>query len=355
MTRAVRFQSFGGPEVLEVLDVSTPEPGPGEVLVDVVAAGTNPVESAVRSGLRVDRWPVKFPEGQGRDLAGTVAGLGPDAKRFAVGDEVMGWVARGSQATQVVVPEDHLLKKPRHLQWEVAGGLYVAGTTALDAVENSGIGQGDVVVITAAAGGVGCLAAQLAVLKGARVIGTAAERNADFLRQLGVVPLSYGVDLVDRVRSLAPHGVSAFLDFLGGESVKAAVELGVAPSRIKTVLDWSAVDEYGVSRAVAGDLRALATVADLIEHNRIRMPIADIFTIDDVVAAYSRLDRRDSVGKIVIGMHPVHYRGQHTHDTDLKQQDQTLGVMDHHDPLRVAEALPPVFGHRKGHRHDSAD
>ncbi len=172
MTHVVRFSEFGGPEVLEVVETPTPEPGEGEVLVEVFAAGLNPVESAVRRGDHPERWPVEFPATQGRDLAGLVIATGPGASRFSRGDEVMGFVDHGAQATHVVVPEANLMPRPPALSWEVAGSLYTAGTTAWTAVEGLGLGPGDTIVVTAAAGGVGCLAAQFARMRGATVVGT---------------------------------------------------------------------------------------------------------------------------------------------------------------------------------------
>ncbi len=233
-THAVRFAEFGDPDVLEVVEVPTPEPGEGEVLVEVFATGLNPVESAIRRGDHPERWPVDFPSPQGRDLAGVVVAVGPGVQQFARGDEVMGYVDRGAQATYVAVPERQLLPKPPSLTWEVAGSLYVAGTTAWTAIEGLALGPSDEIVITAAAGGVGCLAAQFARMRGATVIGTCAEMRFDFLRQFGVIPMAYGPGLADRVRVLGddpnhPAGgrpVSAFLDFLGGQTHEA-IKLGV--------------------------------------------------------------------------------------------------------------------------------
>lgn len=349
MARVVQYSRFGGPEVLEVVDIDTPAPGAGEVLVRVIAAGTNPVESAARSGAAPELWHVDLPTGQGRDLAGIVSAVGSGVSRFRVGDEVMGYVDHGSQATDVVVPEAQLAPKPRGVEWEIAGSLYVAGTTALDGVRDVALRPGDVVVITSAAGGVGGLAVQLAVAKGARVIGTVAERNFDYVRMLGATPVAYGADLASRIRSAAPNGVDAFIDFFGGNSVEVARELGVPSSRITTVLALDAVDEYGVQTATAGGLAEMLEIAKLMQDHQLRMPIADVFPLEDIVAAYTQLDRRESVGKIVIGMNPVRYRNQRTRDTGVKQQDVTLGVPTPHDQIDSPVVLPPVFGHRRGH------
>ena len=327
-THAVRFAEYGGPEVLEVVEVPTPEPGEGEVLVEVFATGLNPVESAIRRGDHPERWPVDFPSPQGRDLAGVVVAVGPGVQQFARGDEVMGYIDRGAQATYVAVPERQLLPKPPSLTWEVAGSLYVAGTTAWTAVEGLGLGPSDEVVITAAAGGVGCLAAQFARMRGATVIGTCAEMRFDFLRQFGVIPMAYGPGLADRVRVLGddpnhPAGgrpVSAFLDFLGGQTHEA-VKLGVPRSRILTILDWDAVRGSDAVELYPGDVVALGRVAALVAARRVRLPIADVFPLDSIVDAYRALDRREAPGKIVLGLRVVDYPGRRSRN--LRSRSRT--------------------------------
>lgn len=360
MTHAVRFSEFGGPEVLEVVEVPTPEPGEGEVLVEVFAAGLNPVESAMRRGEHPERWPVQLPATQGRDLAGVVIATGPGTSRFSRGDEVMGFVDHGAQATHVVVPEANLMPRPSALSWEVAGSLYTAGTIAWTAVEGLQLGPSDAVVITAAAGGVGCLAAQFARMRGATVVGTSAEMRFDFLRQFGVIPTAYGRGLADRVRSLTQQPITAFLDFLGGQTEEARA-LDVPPSRVLTVLDWDAVDEHGAVRLSAGDIVALGRVAALAAARRIRLPIADVFPLDSVGDAYRALDKREAPGKIVLGLRIVEYPGQRVHEPAIKEQDVTLGVPTPHEHMDVEEAVPPAIGdgsvrrrHREEHEREAA-
>lgn len=343
MAQAVQFSEFGGPEVLEIQEIPTPEPGPGEVLVEVYAAGISPVETAVRLGSDADRWPVEFPSGQGREFAGVVAKAGPGAGRFRRGAEVMGYLARGAQATHVVVPEAQLVPKPTSLSWEVAGSLYVAGTTALGAVDGVNLGERDVVVITAAAGGIGCLAAQLARARGATVIGTTTEQRFDFVRQFGIIPVAYGADLATRVRAITEAPITAFLDFLGGEADEAAA-LGVPATRVFTTTDWGAVEDHDAVKLYAGDTLALARVARLVADRQVRLPIADVFSLAEIGDAYRQLDHRDSAGKIVIGMKLVDYKGQKVKPARLKQQDVTIGVPTPHDRVNVEGVLPPVIG-----------
>ncbi|MDR5698802.1 NADP-dependent oxidoreductase [Agromyces aerolatus] len=343
MSHAVRYSQSGGPEVLEVVEVPTPEPGEGEVLVEVFAAGLSPADSARRRGDFDEHGPVEFPAGVGRELAGVVIATGPGESRFSRGDEVMGFVEGGAQATHVVAPERQLVAKPAGLSWEVAGSLYIAGTTAWTAVEGLHLGPDDTVVITAAAGGVGCLAAQFARLRGATVIGTSAEARFDFLRQFGVIPLAYGPGLAERVRAVAGgRPIGSFLDFLGGEAA-AATELGVPGPRILTTLDWDAVTERGAVHVDAGDVVALTRVAQMVSDRRVRLPIADVFSLADVVDAYRSLDRREAPGKIVLGMHTVDYPAQRVREPALKEQDVTLGVATPHEHMDVEEAVPPAL------------
>lgn len=351
MSNAVRFRSFGGPDVLEVVEIDAPLPKAGEVLVEVYSAGLNPVESALRRGEPRMGRVAELPSRQGRDLAGVVIATGPGVERFARGDEVMGW-GDGAQATHVAVPEDQLMAKPPALSWEVAGSLATAGTMAWNAVEGLALGPDDTVVITAAAGGVGCLAAQFARLRGAAVIGTSVEMRFDLLRQFGVIPTAYGPGLAARVRVITSAPITAFLDFLGGQAGEA-IELGVPSSRVLTVLDEEAVDELGVVRIDPGDLVALQRVAALLAAHRVRLPIADVFSLEEVGAAYRALDRRDAPGKIVLGLRIVEYPAQRVREPAIKEQDVTIGVPTPHEHLDVVEAVPPAIGDgsvRRRHR-----
>jgi NADPH:quinone reductase-like Zn-dependent oxidoreductase len=174
--KAVRFDEYGGVDVLKVADVPKPEPGPGQVLVQVKAAGINPGEAKIRDGLLHYRWPSTFPSGEGSDLAGVVAQTGPGVTGWSAGDEVIGYTDnRASHAEYVVAEEQNLTAKPAGLPWDVAGSLFVAGATAYAAVRAVAPTEGDTVVVSGAAGGVGSIAVQLARLDGATVIGLAGD------------------------------------------------------------------------------------------------------------------------------------------------------------------------------------
>ena len=304
MPRAVRFDAYGDVDVLEVREVDRPEAGPGEVLVAVIAAGVNPGEIAIRNGALHDRWPATFPSGEGTDFAGRVVATGTGVTGFVPGDEVLGWSDwRSSHADFVVVPPDHLTPKPLALDWVRAGGLFVAGVTAFAGVRAVAPKPGETVAVSGAAGGVGSLTVQLARNVGARVIGIAGEGNADWLRSVGVTPVAYGVGLGDRLRAAAGSGIDAFIDTYGSGYVDLAVDLGVDPSRIDTIIDYGAAQKVGAKvegSSTASSADILAHLASEVAWGRLLLPIAAVYPLADVRDAYTELGRRHTRGKIVL-------------------------------------------------------
>jgi NADPH:quinone reductase-like Zn-dependent oxidoreductase len=306
MTRAVRFDQYGDVDVLRIEDVPQPQPAADQVLVEVVAAGINPGEISIRAGLLHERWPATFPSGEGTDFAGRVLQVGASVDGFAVGDEVVGWSdGRSSHAEHVVVTADHLTRKPLALDWVRAGGLFVAGVTAYAAVRAVQPTAGETVVVSGAAGGVGSLTVQLARNAGATVVGIAGEKNADWLRSVGVIPIAYGDDLGDRLRKLVPSGIDAFIDTYGSGYVDLAVELGVDPARINTIIDYQAAQKAGAKAegsSTASDAEILAYLADELAWGRVVMPVAAVYPLDAVKEAYTELADRHTRGKIVLAM-----------------------------------------------------
>jgi NADPH:quinone reductase-like Zn-dependent oxidoreductase len=304
MPRAVRFDKYGGIDVLHLVEVDRPVPGPEQVLIRVKAAGINPGEAAIREGVFAKQWPAKFPSGQGSDLAGIVEEVGTAVKNVAVGDEVIGFTNnRSSQAELVVVEADHLVHRPAHVSWEQAGALFVAGTTAYAAVQAVSLKAGDTVVVSGAAGGVGSIAVQLARNIGAKVIGLAGAANHAWLSDHGVIPIGYGDGVAERIRAASGNKVDAFVDTFGGGYVELALELGVAPDRIDTIIDFAAAAKHGVKTAgnsAAANAKVLAELASLIDAGRLKIPIAKVYPLADVREAYQDLARRHTRGTIVL-------------------------------------------------------
>ncbi len=302
--KAVRFDHYGGVDVLDVREVEDPVAEPGRVVVAVKAAGINPGEVGIREGRLHERWPATFPSGEGSDLAGVVSEMGDGVAGFSVGDEVLGWSEeRSSHAELVSVPARQLVVKPPSLSWEVAGSLFVTGMAALASVEAVAPRAGETVAVSAAAGGVGSLAVQLARRAGATVIGLAGEHNHEWLRSHDVVPVTYGEGQEERLRDATGGKLDAFIDTFGGGYVQLALELGVPAQRINTIADFQALREYGVrgegTHAIASGER-LAELARLAAAGELEVTVARTFPLEQVREAYRELEQRHTRGKIVL-------------------------------------------------------
>jgi NADPH:quinone reductase-like Zn-dependent oxidoreductase len=305
MPKAVRFNDYGGTEVLEVRDVARPEPGSDQVLVAVRAAGINPSEAAIRAGLVREIFPATFPSGQGSDLAGVVEEVGAGVQDVYVGDEVIGYTDnRASHAEYVLVEAANLTAKPPEIPWEVAGALFVSGVTGVATVRAVAPTAAEAVVIAGAAGGVGVFAVQLAVRTGARVIALASERHHAWLRERDAVPVAYGDGVSERIIAAAEGiPVAAFIDLVGGGYVELALELRIDRNRIDTIVDFPAIAKYGVKGdggATAASAATLAELADAIAAGYLVVPIQRTYPLDDVRAAFDELEAGHMAGKIVL-------------------------------------------------------
>ncbi|MFK3671223.1 NADP-dependent oxidoreductase [Leifsonia aquatica] len=304
MPRFVQFEEFGSRDFLQVVERERPWPGPGQLLVRVMAAGLNPMDyKAYRDERSAGRMGVTLPSGIGQDFAGYVEDVGEGVTRFAAGDAVFGTAPFAAVADFVVVSEEgQVVAKPEPLTFEVAGSLGVVGRTAMATTRSLGLGEHDTVLLSAAAGGVGVLAAQLAVRAGATVVGTAGEENHEFLETLGVIPVTYGDGLAERVRDLLDGDrVTAALDNHGGGTIEAALELGVPVERINTIAVFGP-DAHGaqnVGGASAGN-DELAELASLLAENELVLPIDSIYPIERTGEAYGRLEAGHLRGKIVV-------------------------------------------------------
>jgi NADPH:quinone reductase-like Zn-dependent oxidoreductase len=304
--RAVRFDRYGDVDVLDVVQVPDPAPDDGEVLVRVRSAGINPGEASIRRGALHDRFPARFPSGEGSDLAGVVDRVGESVESWKPGDEVIGFTnKRASHAELVIVEPENLTRRPARVPWDAAGALFVAGATAWAAVRAVGASSGDTIIISGAAGGVGTIAVQLAAIAGATVIGLASEPHHPWLRDHGAIPVPYGEGVKQRVRDAAPDGIDAMVDTFGSGYVDLGIELGIAPPRIDTIADVQAATRYGVKTdgsAVGASAHVLAELAQLIAEGKLEIPIARTYPLEQVRDAYRMLEQRHTLGKIVL--HP---------------------------------------------------
>jgi len=296
-SRSARYSSFGPASVLTITKVEIADPAPGKVRVAVRAAGINPSDYKTRNGSKPE-WNPKLPAGIGREMAGVVEAVGEGVTQFSVGDEVFGLVAGSAVAEYVLTNPANLAAKPGALDWVTAGGLSLAGQTAFNSVGAVSLTVADTVLVSAAAGGVGVLASQLALRTGARVIGTASAANHDFLESLGVIPVAYGADLESRLRELAP--ITAALDNHGADTVETAIALGIARDRINTIA--ADAETLGVRGEGRGPIntQTLTQLADLVVAGELVVPIEQTYPLDDVVAAFEHLEGGHARGKIVI-------------------------------------------------------
>jgi enoyl reductase len=296
--RAAVFDRYGPPEVLRVADRPDPVAGPGEIRVQIRAAGVQPFDVAVRSG-RMPRVPVTFPQTIGQEYAGVVDRVGAGVDGFAPGDRVAGSTMLNGQASAVVVPAAGVVRLPEGLDLPTAAALVAAGQTASGALRELAVGPGDVLLIHAAGGSVGTVATQLGRLAGATVIGTASPGNHAYLRQLGAVPVTYGEDLIPAVRAtgLVP---TAALDAAGRGAVAQSIELGVPPERIGTIVDDRAAASTGarVVRAPRDPAR-LAEVLALAARGGLTMPVR-AYPLSDVAAAHAAVEAGHGCGKVVV-------------------------------------------------------
>jgi NADPH:quinone reductase-like Zn-dependent oxidoreductase len=306
-SRAVRLDSFGGPEVLDVREVPAPQAGPGQIRVRVTAAGLNPMDWIMTADAdTAARFGLSLPAGFGTDYAGVVDQVGDGVSGFAPGDRVFGGALSRAVADFVVVdPAEGTAANEAHhtpdgVDDRTAATLTIAGRTASAALAAIDLGPNDTVLIGGAAGGVGVFAVQLARIAGARVIGTGSATSADHLRELGAEPVAYGEGLADRVRALAPGGVTAAIDLHGVETVQVARELGIPDRRICTIA--AQVDGVPTANGANAAPGALEEIARLVAAGRLRVPVAASFPVEQIRRAAELQAGRHVQGKVVIDL-----------------------------------------------------
>ncbi|MEU1783651.1 NADP-dependent oxidoreductase [Streptomyces abikoensis] len=304
--KAVSYRAYGGPEVLEYRDdLPRPKVGPDSVLVKVKAAAVNPVDWKAREGYLDGMLQPVFPVVPGWDVSGVVVGLGADTPEFQEGDEVIGYVredflSRGTFAEYVAAPVRTLAPKPAGLTFEEGAALPLAGLTALQSLRAVRAGEGDTVLIHGASGGVGSMAVQLARRLGARVIGTASERNHDYLRGLGAEPVTYGDGLAERVRALAPGGVDAVLDLVGGGAVATSPAVTAHGARLVSIADPAVTELGGRILWVRPDPADLTELGRLAGEGALKVEVAEVFPLERTADAHRLSAEGHTRGKIVV-------------------------------------------------------
>ncbi|RCV58149.1 NADP-dependent oxidoreductase [Marinitenerispora sediminis] len=304
--RAIVYDEYGGPDVLRLAEVPDPKVGPDSVLLRVEAAAVNPVDWKLREGYLDGIMDVFFPVIPGWDVAGVVEAPGAAVGEFEAGDEVIGYVRedvvrRGTYAEKVAAPVRTLARKPRNLDWAQAASLPLAGLTAYQSVVHAlKVTESDTLLVHAAAGGVGAFAVQIARALGARVIGTASERNHDFLRSIGAEPVSYGDGLAGRVREIAPGGVSAVLDLVGGPALDTVAEVGAAGVRVASIVDTSVKEQGGTYVFVRPSAEDLTALVELVEAGKVAVEVSEVFPLEKAADAHRLSAEGHTRGKVAI-------------------------------------------------------
>jgi NADPH:quinone reductase-like Zn-dependent oxidoreductase len=303
--RAIAYSRYGGPDVLELVDLPTPKVGADAVLVRVRATSVNPVDWKVRQGYLDAMMDATFPVVPGWDVAGVVEKVGLDVPELAVGDEVIGYVRKdvvggGTTAELVSAPVRTLARKPTSLSWEEAAALPLAGLTAYQSLRRLGVAEGDTVLVHNAAGGVGSFAVQIATAFGARVIGTASAARHEYVRGLGGEPVPYGDEVVQAVRALAPRGVDVVVDFVGGGVVATTSQVGTPDVRLGSVADADVAKHGGTNFWVRPDPADLTALGDLADAGLLKVQVARSFALEETADAHRLSETGHVQGKIVI-------------------------------------------------------
>lgn len=306
MGRRVVFDHFGDIDQLHVIEEAPPAASEGEIRVRVAFAGLNPVDWKILSGGSGPMAP-DLPSGNGNDFSGVVDQVGPGVHGFSAGDLVLGGARFLAQADHLVVDASQVSHLPAGLGLDTAGGLQITARTAVAGIRAIGPAPTDTVFVSGAAGGVGMLAAQLARAAGAHVIGSASRENHGFLRGLGIVPVDYGEGMWDRLRELAPTGVSAALSTRDLDEVRGLVQFGVPAARIDAIAAGPGAHDLGAQTvggagALPGDL---GRVAEALARGSLVYPIDSVFDLTDVRRAYARLKKGHLRGKILLRTHAV--------------------------------------------------
>jgi len=303
MVKTFGYNSNGGPDVQEFLNLEMPSPMAGELLVEVRTAGVNPVDWKIRSGMLGPASPSDLPAVLGREVSGVVREVGQDVEGFAVNDEVFGNVAPGSggYAEYTLVTASAAAHKPPQVSFNDAAALPVAAATAYDGVNQLGLKEGQTLLINGVSGGVGVAAAQIARDANINVIRTASEDKRALVESLGATLVPYGDGVADRIKELLPEGVDAIFDLAGGDGLRAVAELLSDRNKLITAGDPVTAAELGghmIERD--GTHRVLEIVATLVAEYKLDPHIEDIRPLDEAAEAVAAVEVGHAKGKVVI-------------------------------------------------------
>jgi len=296
--KAVQFAEYGGPEVLQVVEIDEPHAGQGQVRIAVRAVGVNGLDWKIRDGFMREQMPLSLPSGSGVDAAGVVDEVGAGVSDVAVGDAVFG---SGSATLAEYAVLSSWAKKPAGLSFEEAAGYPIPVETAIRILDQVGVQPGDTLLVSGAAGGVGSAVLQIARQRGINVIATASERNQDYLRSLGAVATTYDAGLVERVRALAPNGVDAALDIAGSGVIPELIALTGEPSKVLSIADFTA-PQHGaqVSSGTTNAAQAFAEAARLFTAGVFRLPVAQTFPLTEAAQAQALSAAGHVAGRFVV-------------------------------------------------------
>lgn len=299
--KAFVFTEFGGPQTQALVELPRPEPGPGQLLVAVRAAGVNPVDWKARAGWLREYIPFELPTIMGSEVAGVVEQVGDGVESFEIGDEVFGIPATGAFADYTLVPAATAARKPPSMPFAVAATLPVAVATAYDGVQQLGLADGMTLLVIGAGGGVGVAALQIARARGVNVIGVASPQKRDLIESLGATHVAYGDQAVDRVRAATPDGVDAILDLVGGPAFEAFAAVARPGGKLVSAVDPMTAGRFGggpIERHI--DEERFSAVAAFVVDNAIDPHITASYPLEQAAEAVARVESGHSTGKVVI-------------------------------------------------------
>jgi len=296
--KAVRFHQYGGPEVLKIEEVNIPEPGPGQIIIAVKAAGVNKIDGTLRAGYLHDFMPVSFPAGVGLDASGIVTAIGERVTGVAIGDAVFG---KGENTVAEYAILHEWAHKPDSISFGEAAGYPIPVETAFRIIDEVGIRKGETLLVSGASGGVGSAVIQFARAAGINTIGTASESRHDYLLSIGAIPTTYGPGLSARVAALAPDGVQAALDIAGSGIIPELIQITGDPNKVLTIVDVSA-HEFGIKTSFEPRnlTPAMEAAMGLFNEGRFSLPVARVFSMDQVGLAQELSTKAEGQGRLII-------------------------------------------------------